>query len=379
MSGEKVSRRNVLTASVAGVVGLGVGFASGFMLKPAEQTARTVEITRTVGGATVTQTLTQSQIDLARKEQTVVIYGVIDIPDFENVMKTAFLRLYPWAKVEYVGLSPSEIVSKSLAEYKAGKVAADVIWNTLGSTLPLVREGVIEKFDNPMIGLMGYAAGAYDPEKYWHPMSGLPIVLNYNTNLVSPANAPKSYEDLSNPKFKGKVAIDRPSLNNVAGTLFAHLYPILGEQKWRSLMQGISANQPIFTDSASASFTKVSTGEAAVSIGLLHDYLGNRGKVPVEIAWAEPMTALPVPLFLPRNAPHPNMGQLFIQWAVSVDGLLALARTGRTPLHHVVAAYTLPPGLLPSGVSLEVAALNNPDYYNNPTKWSELYRSIFGV
>jgi ABC-type glycerol-3-phosphate transport system substrate-binding protein len=171
ISGEKVSRRNVLTAGVAGVVGLGVGFAGGFILKPAEQTVRTVEVTRTVGGATVTQTLTQSQVDLARKEQTVVIYGVIDIPDFENVMKPAFLRLYPWAKVEYVGLSPSEIVSKSLAEYKAGRVAADVIWNTLGSTLPLVKEGVIEKFDNPMIGLMSYAEGAYDPEKYWHPMS----------------------------------------------------------------------------------------------------------------------------------------------------------------------------------------------------------------
>jgi iron(III) transport system substrate-binding protein len=379
MSGEKVSRRNVLTAGVAGVVGLGVGFAGGFILKPAEQTVRTVEVTRTVGGATVTQTLTQSQVDLARKEQTVVIYGVIDIPDFENVMKPAFLRLYPWAKVEYVGLSPSEIVSKSLAEYKAGRVAADVIWNTLGSTLPLVKEGVIEKFDNPMIGLMSYAEGAYDPEKYWNPMSGLPIVLNYNSNLVSRENVPKRYEDLAKPGFKGKIAIDRPSLNNVAGTLFAHLYPILGEEKWRSLMKGIADNQPIFTDSASASFTKVATGEAAVGIGLLHDYLANRGKVPVEIAFAEPVVALPVPLFLPRNAPHPNMGQLFIQWATSVDGLLSLAKTGRTPLHHIVAAYTLPRGLLPEGISLEVAALKNPDYYTNPTKWSDLYRSIFGV
>ena len=90
MSGEKVSRRNVLTAGVAGVVGLGVGFAGGFILKPAEQTVRTVEVTRTVGGATVTQTLTQSQVDLARKEQTVVIYGVIDIPDFEKRDETSF-------------------------------------------------------------------------------------------------------------------------------------------------------------------------------------------------------------------------------------------------------------------------------------------------
>ena len=318
----------------------------------------------------------------AYQEGSLTIYGVMDSPDFVSEFIPDFVEQYPWAtgKINYVGLSPSEISTRALSEYQAGHVQADVLINTLGTLTSVFVGGAAASYSNPMVALMNYSTGTYDPDGFWQVGFGIPIVVAYNTILVDEAHVPTSWQNLTDSYWNGKIAIDDPKTLNVAGSLFAHLYPVLGNASWTQLMQGIAANNPVTTESASQSYTKVAQGEVSIATGLINDYLSGLGTpgLNVSIAWIEPVTSLPVPTVICKNAPHPNFAKLFIQWIASAAGQYAVANTGRVPSHAPIAAGTILAGVLPPGVSIAGVASNNPDYYQNPTKWSDTYESIFG-
>ena len=231
-----------------------------------------------------------------------------------------------------------------------------------------------------MITLMNYTSGTYDTTGTWQIGFDLPIVLVYNVHVLSSSQVPTSWNNLTLPFFNGKIAIDDPKTNNVAGTLFAHLYPVLGNASWTALMNGIDANNPIMSQSAGESFGKVASGEAAIGVGLINDYLAalNTPGLNVSVAWFPPYTALPVPTMLTKNAPHPNFAQLFLQWFASGPGQYSIAKTGRVPSNGPIASGTILVGAVPAGINFQLAATNNPDFYANSSKWSDTYRSIFG-
>lgn len=320
----------------------------------------------------------------AQKEGSVTIYGVMDTPDVVSKIIPRFELEYPWAKgkVNYIGFAPGEESTRFLSEYQAGKVQADVVVCTMGSLMPALLGGASEVWNNPMIELMQYPEGTYDPQGVWQIGFNLPIVLNYNTELVTdPATIPKSWEDLADPRWKGKIALDDPKTNDVAGTLFAHMYPIWGEAKWTEVMQGIAANNIIRTESAGEAYTKVAQGEAAVAVGLINDYLTGLATPGIRVAidWLEPAVALPVPACLAKGAPHPNFGKLFLMWFASASGQYAIANSGRVPSHLPTAQATvLKAAAIPQGITFVLAATNNPDFYANPTKWSDKFASIYG-
>lgn len=242
--------------------------------------------------------------------------------------------------------------------------------------MPVLAQGVGEKYINPMIELMNYTEGTYDKDGLWTVGFQLPIVIVYNAELVPEDKVPDSWEDLADPYWSNKIAFDDPKILNVAGSLFAHLYPILGETTWNELMNRIKDNNPILTQSASESFGKVALGEAYIGIGLINDYL--TGPSHVKVAWIKPFTALPVPAVLAKNAPHPNFAKLFLQWFASAAGQYAIANTGRVPMHGVIAAGTILRGAVPPGIAFAAVAFNNPDYYLHSQNWSNRYRDIFG-
>jgi iron(III) transport system substrate-binding protein len=335
---------------------------------------------------TTTEITTYTAVTLEEKaynESALTIYGVMDTGDVIAKIIPAFVAQYPWAagKISYVGLSPSEIATRALSEYIAGHVQADLLIDTLGSMTSALQGGAAQNWTNPMISLMNYSTGTYEPNGQWTVGFGLPIVVAYNTILVNSSMAPTSWQNLTDPYWSGKIAIDDPKTLNVAGSLFAHLYPILGNASWTALMQGIAANNPIMTQSAGDSFTKVAQGEAYIATGLINDYLAGIAMVPpinVSIAWIQPVTSLPVPSALCTNAPHPNFAKLFLEWLASAAGQYSIANTGRVPSHPAIAGYTILAGVLPPGTSMAGVASNNPDYYINPTKWSDTYQAIFG-
>jgi ABC-type Fe3+ transport system substrate-binding protein len=332
---------------------------------------------------TTTSTYTPTTLEeKAYKEGGLTIYGVADTTDITKWVIPAFVAEYPWAAgmINYVGKSPADIATSALSEYKAGHVTADVLIDTLGSMISALVAGVAENYTNPMISIMNYSSGTYDANGLWTIGFGIPIVVVYNKNLVDASHVPTTWQNLTDPYWSGKIVLDDPKTLNVAGTLFAHLYPIMGNASWTTLMQGIAANNPIKTTSAGDSFTDVAQGTASIGVGLVNDYLSalSQPTVNVSVAWIPPVTSLPVPAALCANAPHPNFAKLFLNWFASGAGQYSIADTGRVPSCTAIAAYTILAGVLPPGTSVAAAAGNNPDYYLNPTSWSATYQTIFG-
>ena len=325
-----------------------------------------------------TITVEESLEDLAKTEGTVTIYSSMDTPDFENVMKPAFLKVYPWAHTNFVGLDAQDVSSRMTTEYTAGHVTMDVAVNGFPVTYTAIQAGAAENWINPMIALMAYPNGTYDPQGSWGPTYSLPICIAYNTNLVNASEVPTSYQGLGDPKWDHKIAMEDPAVLQVTAALFAHLYPTMGNASWTSFMQSIAANHPVLTESSSDAFSKLALGEASISLIFVNDFLGMSPGTPINVTWIEPATAFTVIGVLAKNAPHPNMAKLFMEWLASADGQYALARTGRIPLNPAIAKDTLLKGLLPEGMNIVVADSNNPDFVANPGNWSTLFRSIFG-
>lgn len=317
--------------------------------------------------------------DLAKEEGTITIYHAIDDPDMANIIIPAFKRIYPWANVEAIGMSLGTLTSRVISEYKAGQVSADVIIAALTAFMPAIKEGAVEAWVNPMEALMNYSEWNLDPNNLWHPAYIVPVVLTYRTDLISPEDAPTSYQDLADPKYRGQIGFSRPETLGDAGAVFAHLYGEMSEDEWTTLMEEIAANEPVMTPSTSDAVQKLITGEVSIVIATVFDYMSLKNEgLPVEIVWTEPSLYINSPCYLPKNAPHPNMAKLFIQWLSSAAGQYALAATGRPPMHPAIAATTVLAGVLPPDVSLVLVCSNNMDFYENPDQWADRFREIFG-
>lgn len=352
-------------------------------------------VTTTVsGGGTVTSTVTstatstvtsggkanynQTLVDLAKAEGgSVTVYGVMDQSDWPT-MNAVLMQSFPWMKVNYVSLAPGDIATRGITEYQAGHVQADVFYDTLGPVVQLQAAGAVQPYNDYVESMMNYSS--IDPQMMWHNGFGLPIVLEYNTNLVKPSQLPTTIEGINSTQWaNGKLAIDSPSLLNVAGTLFASLYytDFHGNNaSWTAWLNSIKALHPLYTASGGDVYTDVSTGQAEIGIGLLNDIIGGSPSAPIGIKYFSTTYTLPVMTAMAKDAPHPYTAELLIQWFSSYAGQVAMALTGRTPDLGVVASQYFS-SYIPTNTSLSAGGVGGT-YYTDPNGWASYYQTVFG-
>jgi iron(III) transport system substrate-binding protein len=327
----------------------------------------------------VTNVVTGTLEEAAQEEGgNLVIYHALDAPDFPNTIIPEFLKTYPWAHINALALETPEVSTRAIAEYKAGNVQADVLITTGGPIGSAVLAGAVQNVTVIMESLMDYPAGS--STDYMHVSYILPQIIVYNTAIVTdPSVLPKTYQDLADPRWKNNIVFDKPSLMSIAGGLFETLKPIMGDANWTSLMNALAAQNPRYTSAGHESYTVVASGEAAIGIGLVHDVVaGKAAGAPVNAIFLEPTTELWIPSAMTKNAPHPNMALLFLNWWASWEGQKAVALTGRFPQHPGALAY-LKPGIAPANVTLIPAGAGIPDFYTNTTKYSDEMLAIFGA
>lgn len=338
------------------------------------------------GASTVTSVVTStayqnnSLISLAESQKTITIYGTMAASDWANTVQPAFLKSYPWATINYVSLPPAQISTRAISELQAGKVTADVLINSLGTMETAIQSGVVQQWnDSQYLYSVGYTANNTDPNAYWSPGWILPIVIIYNTHLVTAQNAPKSVSDLTNSQWNGKIVFQDPSVLSSTGSLFASLYPTMGNSSWTNLMKQIAANNPIVLPSADTVFADVSSGQYPVGVGFINDVISSQqqGNSSIGYVLVPPYGGVPNVAAITKDAPHNYMAQLMVQWLASVPGQVAIGNTGRPPQNNFVSASLLSK-YVPSNVTLQIADYNNPSFYENSSTWSTVFHNIFG-
>ncbi|MFI5422013.1 MAG: ABC transporter substrate-binding protein, partial [Nitrososphaerales archaeon] len=244
----------------------------------------TVTSTVTMAGATgnsssgnITQDFAPSAqlLAAAKSEGTLSVYAPIPQSIFSQFYWSTFTQLYPWAKLNYFSSDPASIYSKTLSEYQANKVGSDVIISNFNYFILSKQNNVTAPNLLPVVPKY-YPADAYDPQGYWYAYASIPVVVLYNTNLVTAAQAPKTYFDLTNSTWKGKIGFDLPSnLNPLGGTL-ATLSSVLGPTEWTSYVKGLAANQPKYYPDSGGVFQAVASGDVSVGLAYLQDLLQNK-------------------------------------------------------------------------------------------------------
>jgi iron(III) transport system substrate-binding protein len=263
----------------------------------------------------------------AKKEGRVVVYSFTAVDQLQPLLEE-FHKRYPFIKPEHYRANATGVFNKFATESRAGQTLADVIDISAGEAHTLLQAGLIDSYLSP--GREGIPRDFMDEKGFWTAHYHFVLALGFNTQHIKPAEAPKSYEDLLNPKWKGRLSLD-PADQDLFGALLLHW----GKDKTLSYFRNLAKLDPRMVSGHTQQANLVGAGEIHMA-PWLYGYrplqLKDEG-APVETLLFDPVLSNPAYLLLTKNSPHPHAAALLIDWALAADGGMKFfaEKFGRTP------------------------------------------------
>ena len=270
----------------------------------------------------------------------------------------------------YTRLSSSSFASTILTEYQAGKLTADVIQAPVPILEILKENGVVADYASPV-------AADY-PE--WSKKDGIQIfgvesvALIYNTDLVSASEAPTSYQDLTDAKWKNKIVMSDPS--NHASTIswlvaLKENNIFASDAEWYDFLEGLAANNPMFVKSFGSTPGPLETGEKAIGISL-PKYIVTKSPAPLD--WArvnQPLFGSARGIAVTSKAPNPENARAFLDYWLTAESMATLASD--------VGEYVLAPGVYPPIEGMDEAEVIAIRELSDEEieKWGAEFKDIF--
>ena len=262
----------------------------------------------------------------AKKEGKLVIYASATAPQLQMYF-AAFNKRYPFIKTEFFRTGKQKLVTKILFEEQAKQHIADVIHTSVIETHILKKRGALSRY--VPLESASFAVPYKDPEGFWTSAYASGTLLGYNSRQVKRIEAPKSYEDLLNPRWKNALSIDANKIE-----WFAMLLKLKGA----SFMEKLAAQNPALRDGNTLVLQLLAAGEFPVAAGV-YEYsiedLKAKG-APVDWLGLEPVITYTVAVSLPSQPPRPFAAKLFIEWLLSKQGQEVVNQYGRVPIRDDV-------------------------------------------
>ena len=274
--------------------------------------------TRVQAAAPPASAVTPGLIEAARKEGKIVYYTSVDLPLAEKIAK-AFETAYPGIAVRVERTGAERVFQRIAQEYGSRIHAVDVV-NSSDAAHFIVwkRDGLLAPYVPEDVATF-YPAEHRDPDGLFASFRiGLSIIA-YNTNLVKSDEAPKSFADLLDPKWKGKLIKAHPGYS---GTIMTATFQIARDLGW-GYLEKLSQQGVMQVQSASDPPKKLALGERAVmadgnEYNIFQLKEAGRPLEPVYAIEGTPLVIGPNGLF--KNAPNPNAARLFQSFFLSLEG-----------------------------------------------------------
>ena len=187
---------------------------------------------------------------------------------------------------------------------------------------------------------------------------------------MKPADLPKSWEDVANPKYKGNVALDDAMRAGPLSTQLAALKDLWKDDaRFARFVKGLKALSVPVHKSTSAMFRLVISGEYAIAMpALLHDALTEKEKgTPVDLVTTAPPIVFPRYAGIYAKAAHPNAAKLLTEWLISVEGQATLDSVGREASRKGFQSKTSIEHAYPKGT--KAIPVNDKLFMEDPKKW----------
>jgi iron(III) transport system substrate-binding protein len=311
-------------------------------------------------------------IEAAKKEGEVVWYSTAIVDQFIRPAAAAFEKKYG-IKVTYARASTAELTLRVINEARGGRMQADVVD---GTTTPVIlrSQDLVEKW-TPKVN---FAPRYIDPEGYWVASNEYVLTPGYNTDLLPKGTEPKRWEDLLDPKYKGKLTWNATPSSS-AGQGFVGLVMMeYGEQKARAFFEKLSKqNVAAIKGTARQVLDQVIAGEYSVALQIFNNHatISQARGAPVDWIKMEPALAVVLPMSLTKGAPHPNAGKLFFEFIVSDEGQQLMAQAGELPVAPDVKPKI--PDLRPDVGKFRAIYLTPEDLQNRIPGWTKIYDEYF--
>ncbi len=277
-----------------------------------------------------------ARLEAARKEGKVVWYTSLALPSAEKVAKL-FEAAYPGIKVDVNRSGSERLLQRLMQEVGAGIKNADAIHTSDAGNFVLLKDKKLLAAYTPA-GVEKFPAGFKDPGGYYYGLRATVSVIAYNTKQVTQADAPKTWKDLTDPRWKGKLVTAHPGYSGVISTHVLALVHLLG---WDFFKQ-LAMQKPMLVQSAADPAAVVASGERAVAVdGGHYTFLQTKRKGnPVEVVYPREGVPLIVsPHAITVFAPHPNAARLFTDFIFTREVQQVLADTEGLYVGHPDVKY----------------------------------------
>lgn len=255
------------------------------------------------------------------------------------------------------------LAPRLLEESEAGFRGSDVVETNIPTLVVLDGEGILEPYDSPRLaGLVQGSKG-----KAWIGDKANTFVVAWNTDRVAEGEAPTSFEDLADPKWKGRVALEADD-SDWFKTLWEHLVDGGNSpEEVDRLFSGIAANAT-FVNGHQLMLQLVAAGEFDVTVNA---YLHNVKELQAEGApldWqpaVEPLISKPDGIAVVEEARNPAAALLFVDFVLG-RGQEIFAEASLTPTRKDLG---VPP-------TIEQISMDVPDYVAHADEWVQRYEDL---
>jgi iron(III) transport system substrate-binding protein len=229
-------------------------------------------------------------------------------------------------QMEYWRGGSTEVLDRSLAEFRVGKPLFDVVAMTGDHMHLLAKEGVFAKYESP--SFKGFAKEALDPllgARYRNVLYGV----IYNKAGIKASEAPKTLEDVVKPEYRGKLVMPHPVNHTLTTQWLASLDKIMPKQRAEKFIRDLAAAKPIFVESIVPAADRVGTGETPIGITFARFVLTyNKQGADLDYVRDYNMLGDGQYISLGSKAPRPNAGKAFIDFFLDEESMKIQAATG---------------------------------------------------
>ena len=298
----------------------------------------------------------------AKKEGALTLYTTIAEKDLAAIIGP-FEKKYG-IKVTVWRAGTDKVLQRTVAEARAKRYEVDAIHFGSPEMEALSREKILAPVDSPVH--KDLAPGSVPKHKQWAATILSVWVQAYNTTVVKKADLPKTYQDLLDPKWKGKLGIEAKN-----DDWFATVVHLLGgEEKGLAFFRELVAKNGISVRHGHTLLNNmVVSGEVPLAL-TVYNYMPEQAKkkgAPIDWFVIEPAVARSNAIGVAKKAPHPNAALLFYEYLLGPDGQKAMVSVDYVPTNTKVASPL---------TGVKIVTTDPIRSLDESAKWSKLFEEI---
>jgi ABC-type thiamine transport system substrate-binding protein len=171
--------------------------------------------------------------------------------------------------------------------------------------------------------------------------------------------------------------MESPQALGLAASFLASQRSVWGDDKWMTWLHAMAANDILITPDSTSSYQAAVSGERPIAVDGVNDIISQKPGVPVKALFYDRIAPLPVYLARTSLSPHPDLAALFINSAISTEGQLSIAKSGRIPIRSDIDAPTAIQNVIPGGNAALVPLADMKTLYDNPQSYIKIFNELW--